>query len=378
MISLALMLRQMSLSIVAPFIATYCTQLTGYTPMLAGMVLGIFGLMQAILQTPFGMLSDKFGTKRILLIGLTITVAGLLLAYVATSIYTLIISRMLQGCGAIIGVGYSWIAGMAPDDKRAKTMGILSFMVSFGAMLSFILGPLLRNYLAVNQIFLCCAIFIIMTELYILFFTPSSGKPRETTGRINGVALRQFLADRPFMRLCSAAFINNFMLTSILFIVPMHLQGLLKETQLWIVFIPALAVAILMIRLTVQAVNKGFSYRMMGFSFLLDTIGILCIMKVSLLSTMLGLALFAGGYASNVTIISSKVNELTPNASRGTANGLFNAIQYLGNFIGPVLIGMLWDVSSIATDIPLLCLGMIGIIMAHEEEKNHGNKRSYT
>ena len=56
MISLALALRQMSMTIVAPFISTYCKSLSGCTPLLAGLAVGAFGLMQAIFQIPFGML----------------------------------------------------------------------------------------------------------------------------------------------------------------------------------------------------------------------------------------------------------------------------------------------------------------------------------
>ena len=45
MLSAALALRQMSMTIVMPFISTYCRTLSGYTPLLAGFAVGIFGLM---------------------------------------------------------------------------------------------------------------------------------------------------------------------------------------------------------------------------------------------------------------------------------------------------------------------------------------------
>ncbi|HBC97364.1 MAG TPA: hypothetical protein DC034_11300 [Clostridium sp.] len=64
MLCLALALRQMSMTIVMPFISTYCKSLKGYTPVLAGLAVGIFGLTQAIFQIPFGVLSDEYGNKK--------------------------------------------------------------------------------------------------------------------------------------------------------------------------------------------------------------------------------------------------------------------------------------------------------------------------
>ena len=84
MISLALTLRQMSMTIVAPFISTYCKSLVGYTPLLAGLAVGAFGLMQALFQIPFGMLSDRYGNKRkkrVLISGLVVVIIGFIVGF---------------------------------------------------------------------------------------------------------------------------------------------------------------------------------------------------------------------------------------------------------------------------------------------------------
>ena len=103
-------LRLLGLFMLLPVLTPYAQQLPFATPTLVGMALGIYGLSQALLQIPFGMLSDRFGRKTIITIGLIIFAIGSLIAGFAHSIYYIIAGRLLQGAGAI---GSSLIALLA-------------------------------------------------------------------------------------------------------------------------------------------------------------------------------------------------------------------------------------------------------------------------
>jgi MFS family permease len=363
MISFALMMRQMSMSIVAPFLSTYCRTLPGYTPFAAGLTLGVFGLMQAFLQTPFGMLSDRYGRKRVLLSGLALTVAGLVLAWHAQSIAMLIFARALQGSGAVIGVGYAWAAGLAPETHRTKAMGILSLMVSSGAAAAFILGPLLRNILAVNQIFLVCAAAISITALYILFFIPDTGRVVNHKPENAGAAGR-LMKNGNFMKICLSAFLNNFMMMSVFFAVPVWLTGILPETGMWIVFVPAIACAFFAMKTAVHITDNGSGRNVLTGAFLISSMGILLfIHKNSLLFLGAGTTVFFGSYASIAAVTASEINRVVPDDLRGTGNGIFNAIQYLGSFTGAAVTGFIWNFSSTAACIPAFCAGITGVIL---------------
>lgn len=69
-------LRMFGLFMILPIFAVYGQSLEGATPLLIGTAIGAYGLMQALLQIPFGMLSDRFGRRPLLLIGLLLFVAG--------------------------------------------------------------------------------------------------------------------------------------------------------------------------------------------------------------------------------------------------------------------------------------------------------------
>ena len=67
--SLALLysFRMLGLFMVLPLLALYAGDMAGATPALIGLALGIYGLSQALLQIPFGWLSDWIGRKPVIL-----------------------------------------------------------------------------------------------------------------------------------------------------------------------------------------------------------------------------------------------------------------------------------------------------------------------
>ena len=79
------LVRMLGLFMVLPIISIYGTTLTGASPFLLGLALGVYGLTQALFQIPFGWASDKFGRKPVLLIGFGIFVFGSLVCALSNS-----------------------------------------------------------------------------------------------------------------------------------------------------------------------------------------------------------------------------------------------------------------------------------------------------
>ena len=94
-------LRMMGLFMILPVFALYAETLEGYTPALIGLAIGIYGLTQAALQIPFGMASDHFGRKPVIILGLVIFAIGSVVAATADTMNGVIFGRALQGTGAI-------------------------------------------------------------------------------------------------------------------------------------------------------------------------------------------------------------------------------------------------------------------------------------
>jgi len=100
-LSMIVALRFFGLFIVLPVLSIYALEMDGATPFLAGLVVGGYAFTQALFQIPFGLMSDKIGRKKTLLVGLLIFIAGSIISALSTNIYMLLLGRFLQGAGAI-------------------------------------------------------------------------------------------------------------------------------------------------------------------------------------------------------------------------------------------------------------------------------------
>ncbi len=117
--------RMLGLFMVLPVFAVLGQELEGATPMLLGLAIGAYGLTQAIFQIPFGRLSDRFGRKPIILVGLVLFALGSVIAALSDHIVGVIIGRLLQGCGAIASAVMALAADLSRDEQRSKVMAMI-------------------------------------------------------------------------------------------------------------------------------------------------------------------------------------------------------------------------------------------------------------
>ena len=85
-----------------------------------GMAMGVYGLVQAVLQIPFGMAADRFGRKRVIYFGLALLALGSIVGATATSVGGLALGRALQGGGAISAAVTALLADQTRDAVRTK------------------------------------------------------------------------------------------------------------------------------------------------------------------------------------------------------------------------------------------------------------------
>lgn len=88
-LALVFAFRMLGMFMVLPVLATYGMDLAGASPALIGLAIGAYGLTQAVLQIPFGILSDRIGRRPIIYFGLIIFALGSVVAANADSIWEL-------------------------------------------------------------------------------------------------------------------------------------------------------------------------------------------------------------------------------------------------------------------------------------------------
>ncbi|MBT3196581.1 MAG: MFS transporter, partial [Gammaproteobacteria bacterium] len=155
-------LRMLGLFMLLPVLSLYAESFEQATPMLMGIALGIYGLTQALFQIPFGMLSDRWGRKRVIALGLVIFALGSVVAALATTIEWIIIGRAIQGAGAIAAAAMALLADLTREEFRTRAMAVFGMSIGFSFMAAIILGPILNGWIGVSGIFWVTALLALL------------------------------------------------------------------------------------------------------------------------------------------------------------------------------------------------------------------------
>ncbi|MGD0780001.1 MAG: MFS transporter [Dehalococcoidales bacterium] len=109
----------------------------------------------AVVQVPFGRLSDILGRRRLFILGLIVSTAASFLGGYANSVPLLIISRVLQGLGSGITFNNSVaiLTSVFPSQERAKALGISQAGTYLGLSLGPLIGGVMTEYLGWQSIF---------------------------------------------------------------------------------------------------------------------------------------------------------------------------------------------------------------------------------
>src|ERR1043166_3844458 len=236
-------LRMMGLFMVLPVLSVYAQNLQSYTPTLLGIALGIYGLSQAILQIPFGYLSDRFGRKPIITVGLLIFALGSIIAALSESMYGIILGRLLQGAGAIGSTLIAMVADLTSEENRTRAMAIIGITIGITFSLGMILGPILASYTSVQGLFWLSSGLGLwaLIILHTLVPTPASNqKPMQTNPMRN--VFKSVLTHPELLRLDLGILMQHAILTALFVVTPIVLTNHLSldTSQHWHIYLPIL------------------------------------------------------------------------------------------------------------------------------------------
>ena len=179
MLALVFALRMLGLFLILPVFAIEAQRYPGGDdPALVGLVMGSYGMTQALLQLPFGWASDRWGRKPIILFGLLFFIAGSVLCAATDSLHGLLLGRSLQGAGAISAAITALLADGTRDVVRTKAMALIGISIGLMFALSLVLAPLLVGSLGFQGMFWLIAALGVGAFLLISFVVPAQKQQR--------------------------------------------------------------------------------------------------------------------------------------------------------------------------------------------------------
>ena len=354
--SLALVyaLRMLGLFMILPVFSLHANGYDGATPLLIGLAIGVYGLTQGLFQLPFGILSDRFGRKTVIVCGLLIYCAGSLVAAEAQSIYEVIAGRALQGLGAIAAAVMALAADLTREEVRIRVMAIIGMSIGASFMISMVIGPVIAAEFGLRILFWMTAGLALLGILVIVFVTPQP--PRQGFHRDAQLSLGdvgRIVANRELQKLGFGVFVLHLVLAATFVVFPLVLQQtLMVEEQLhWRTYLPVFALSVLFLPPMIIVAEK-----------LRKAQGVLLFAIVMLVVAEAGLAwsesyvmaftmlvLFFGAFNFLEAMLPASVARIAPADMKGTAMGLFSSAQFFGAFSGGLVGGLLLSLDDYAS-----------------------------
>ena len=123
-------LRMLGMFLVLPVLALHAHGLAAHLPepeqlKMVGLAMAMYGLTQAILQLPLGILSDKIGRKKVIYMGMAVFAGGSFLAATAHSVEMLVLARAIQGAGAVSAAVTALLADLTREEVRTRAMSMI-------------------------------------------------------------------------------------------------------------------------------------------------------------------------------------------------------------------------------------------------------------
>nr|VFK03412.1 MAG: Predicted arabinose efflux permease, MFS family [Candidatus Kentron sp. H]VFK03629.1 MAG: Predicted arabinose efflux permease, MFS family [Candidatus Kentron sp. H]VFK06384.1 MAG: Predicted arabinose efflux permease, MFS family [Candidatus Kentron sp. H] len=364
--------RMFGLFMILPVFTLYAqNEYADYTATLAGLALGIYGLTQALLQIPFGMLSDRVGRGPVITAGLLIFILGSILAAVSDSILGVIAGRALQGAGAIAAATMALLADLTREEHRTKAMATFGVSIGMVFTIALMAGPLIGHLTGLSGLFWVTAALGVLGIAVLHLFVP---KPDVTCFHRDAEALpgqfRTVLKDAQLLRLDVGIFVLHVTLMASWIAVPLTLRdgGGVAADQHGLIYVLVLVLSIILMAPFVILAEK---YRRTKPVFLGAVLALgLCQVgflgyhvfddRGGLLFIVAMMVAFFTAFNVLEANLPSLVSRLAPPDKKGTALGVYTTAQFLGAFTGALAGGWLFDGYG-ASGVFAFCAVMAGL-----------------
>ncbi|MFM1806638.1 MAG: hypothetical protein RL212_897 [Pseudomonadota bacterium] len=332
-------LRMLGLFLILPVFSMHAKGLSGGDQAtLVGLALGIYGFVQACLHIPLGMLSDRYGRRPIVVIGLILFVLGAFVAASHDDLVWITVGRAIQGAGAVSAAVTAWLADLTREETRTRAMAMVGGSIALTFALSLVLASPLHESIGLDGMFYLMAVLGIGAILIALFIVPEQDKASQT----------------PFTAKFSEVFFNKDLFRLNVGVLVLHavqialfltLPRLLVKADLplvahWHLYLPAVLISFVCMAPIIM-VSERRKRMKPAFLFGIASMMVAQLMMASL-DSLSGLALAVLIYFIGFNILEamqpSLVSRWASNA-KGTALGIYNTTQSAGLFLGGLLGG---------------------------------------
>lgn len=290
-------------------------------------------------------------------------ICGLFLSFISNNAYVYVLSRALQGSGAITSAAYSWLSKSVSPEERADSISLVGVVVGLASAIALGGGPILIKFISVKTLYLASTIIVSLVFLFVLFFVRSDVVENTKKEKIEGkgIYLKKIFKDKKFISYLIIAFSANYIGIASFFLIPEYLKLSIGIDSMWKVLTPAILIAIVIMRISTKFIKKGYVKRVAFLAGIGTIIAGLLLLTESrnLLLLLIESILVFGAYTVVTALIPTVINDFVDDKFRGLVNGIANGCSYLGSFLGATISGLLFSNNLIIALIIILVIGIV-------------------
>ncbi|ULJ62037.1 MFS transporter [Wielerella bovis] len=339
-------LRMLGMFLVLPVLSLHAHSLAGADEAsklkMVGLAMAAYGLTQALLQLPLGMLSDKIGRKKVIYLGMSVFALGSFIAAFTNDAQTLVIARAIQGAGAVSAAVTALLADLTREEVRTRAMSMIGLSIGLTFSVSLVLSPMLSKFIGVQGLFALTGILSLTSIALVKYYTPNPTQLRHhedtqvSIGRIGEV-----LKNTQLLRLNYGIFALQAGLMAIFTALPFALRHLgWDKSEHWQVYLPATVLGLIFM---IPAIIIGETRNKLKQVFVLG-IALVLLAQFALIFSLSSvwivgavLIIYFIGFNILEASLPSLVSKIAPSDLKGTAMGVYNTTQSLGVFTGGLI-----------------------------------------
>lgn len=325
--------------------STYAQSLGG-TPLIIGLVVGMYSFANMIGNIIAGISVDKFGAKRVLYISMGITSFIVLLYTVVQSGEQLLIVRFLHGFsdGFLIPAAFTFLSKHTKSAKQGKAMALSGAAVGTAAIVGPAFSGIMKATVGIQWVFITISVLMVIGTVVSLFLLPNHITRTDTsrTQMMNTEDMMGLLKSEPLLQAYLGAFTLMFSQGIVTYMLPMKVEALaLKSSTTGMMMSVFGLTAILFFLLPTNRIFDCFNRSKMMLigiavmAFALSLLGLFTTKGMIFIVMMI----YGIGFAILFPSINALLVENTTENNRGKAFGLFYAFFSLGVVAGSFTIG---------------------------------------
>ncbi|HEY9104643.1 MFS transporter [Chitinimonas sp.] len=360
-------LRLLGLFLVMPVFVLYASHLAGgENHTLVGLAFGVFGITQALLQLPLGMLSDRIGRKPVIYGGLLVLALGSIVCAQADSLMGMLIGRALQGAGAISAAITALLADLTREENRTKAMAMVGGSIGITFAVSLVAAPAIAGVIGLSGIFYLIGGLAIAAMVGVWQIIPDPSQSRfHSDAEANPKRLGAVLRDPQLQRLNYGVFALHAAQMALFATLPLTLVKTagLASSEHWKVYLPVMAIGFV---LMVPAVIVGETRNKLKQVFT-GAVALMLLAQLGMAGssgTLTHIVLWLGVYFIAFNVLEatqpSLISKIAPADAKGTAMGVYNTTQSLGFAVGSSVGAALYQWGG-ALPVHLFCAALIAV-----------------